>query len=350
MPVTTSAPTPGIAPNRVARASTRSSPVSCGPAVDRDVADAGVEPDRDPPGMQRRELVDDLRVLDRGAADHHAVHAGRESVARVVDRAHAATALHRARHVGADRLDHAEVRVAAVTGGVEVDHVDPARALRGEAARDRDRIVVVDGLGVVVAAAAGARRVRRARRSTGTAPSSCGSTARLRRSCRASPGRSRRSSRGGTAWPTAARARPRPRSAGRTRTTRPRRRRRRARARTCARSSTTRDRAGPRAGARRLRTSSVFHPICGRRTVAGRRVIRPGTTPSPAASGDSSLPSNSICMPTQIPRNGRPSVAASRVDALRDRSRAALACTRRSCRRRAARPRRRSAMSSGARR
>ena len=53
-------------------------------------------------------------------------------------------------------------------------------------------------------------------------------------------------------------------------------RRRRARARTCARSSTTRDRAARRAARASGRASSVFQPICGSRTVSGRRVIAAG--------------------------------------------------------------------------
>jgi hypothetical protein len=67
----------------------------------------------------------------------------------------------------------------------------------------------------------------------------------------------------------------------------------------------------------------VFQPICGSRTVSGKRVMRPGTIPSPSTPGDSSLPSKSICIPTQIPRNGRPSVAAERVTTSRPLARSA---------------------------
>ena len=142
--MTTSAPTPRI--GRTARDQIEQvEPGLVGPAVDRDVAAARVEADRDLAGMQRRELVDDLGVLDRGAADHDARRARREPVAR-----------HRPPmrtpppvctldvDGGADRFDRAEVRVAAVERGVEIDDVDPARARVGEPARDRDRVVAVD--------------------------------------------------------------------------------------------------------------------------------------------------------------------------------------------------------------
>ena len=90
-------------------------------------------------------------MLDGRAADDHTRHTGREPIARVVDGADAPTRLHPGPHVRADRLDHREVRIPAVACRVEVDHVDPACAGRVEPARDRDRVVVVDGLVLVVA-------------------------------------------------------------------------------------------------------------------------------------------------------------------------------------------------------
>ena len=120
--------------------------------MNRDVADAGVEPDRDPSGVQARELVDDLGILDGRAPHDHAVHAGREPVTGVVDRAHTTTALHPHVDVGTDRFDHSQVCLAAVARGVEIDDVDPPRALRGEVTRDRDGIVAVNRFRVVVAA------------------------------------------------------------------------------------------------------------------------------------------------------------------------------------------------------
>ena len=60
-------------------------------------------------------------------------------------------------------------RGLAGTGGVEVDHVDPPRAVGLELARDRDGIVVVDGLGREVAPEQAHARGRRAGRSPGRA-------------------------------------------------------------------------------------------------------------------------------------------------------------------------------------
>ena len=137
-----------------------------------------------------------------------------------------------------------------------------------------------------------------------------------RRSCRAAAGRRRRSSRGGTASPTRCRARPRPRTAGRSSHQRRDDRRRRSPARSSARSRATRDRAGPRA-ARSPATRSSGVPA-DLRQLHGRRAAwspGPGSTPSPATPGASSLPSNSICIPMQTPRNGGPIVAASRASA-----------------------------------
>ena len=54
------------------------------------------------------------------------------------------------------------------------------------------------------------------------------------------------------------------------------------------------------------RSCSVFHCICGRFTPGGIQRTVPGITPRPGAPGSSSERSNSICMPTQMPRNGRP--------------------------------------------
>ena len=76
---------------------------------------------------------------------------------------------------------------------------------------------------------------------------------------------------------------------------------------------------------------------------SGSRVMRPATIPRPATSGDSSLPSNSICMPTQIPRNGPAVGCGGHGRRLRARSsRSALHARAEVARRPAARPRRRS--------
>ena len=54
-----------------------------------------------------------------------------------------------------------------------------------------------------------------------------------------------------------------------------------------------------------------FHCICGRGSSVPSHRIVPGITPSPRAESSSSLLSNSICMPTQMPRKGRPESTAS---------------------------------------
>jgi len=91
------------------------------------------------PGVHRGELVDERRRLDRRATDHNPMDTRREPAARILDGAHTASTLDARRHRGADRFDRAEVRVAAVAGRIEIDHVDPARTRVGEAARYRDR-------------------------------------------------------------------------------------------------------------------------------------------------------------------------------------------------------------------
>src|SRR5262245_47313181 len=52
--------------------------------------------------------------------------------------------------------------------------------------------------------------------------------------------------------------------------------------------------------------STVFHPMCGIRSAASRSTV-PGHSPQPSVVRPCSMPrSNSTCMPTQIPRTGRP--------------------------------------------
>ena len=68
---------------------------------------------------------------------------------------------------------------------------------------------------------------------------------------------------------------------------------------------------------------SRFHCICGRGSSDPSQRIVPGMMPSPTAESSSSLPSNSICIPTQIPRNGRPESTASSTASSRSASRSA---------------------------
>ena len=146
--VTTKAPTPGWS-NRAASATASAPVASAQPWIATSRPRASM-PTATRPGCSR-ELVDELGTLHRRAPDHDARHAGREPVAGVLDGTNASAGLDLHRHVGADRLDHAEVRVSAVAGGVEIHHVDPPHATRLELARHRDGIVVVLRLAVVVA-------------------------------------------------------------------------------------------------------------------------------------------------------------------------------------------------------
>ena len=62
--------------------------------------------------------------------------------------------------------------------------------------------------------------------------------------------------------------------------------------------------------ARRVTVRGAFQPTCGifsrSSALPWSRVTRPGSTPSPGTSGASSLPSNSHCMPRQMPSSGVP--------------------------------------------
>ena len=156
---------------RTARArSTRSSPVAVGPAVDRDVAAARVEPDRDlardasararrrargarPPRCRRRRArrrlpasVDSRPRTSRTPPPLCTLHATAAQIASIA----------------------AQVRVAAARRAASRSTTWIQRAPgRFEAARDRDRIVAVARLARRSRPAAGARHGRRAGRSTG---------------------------------------------------------------------------------------------------------------------------------------------------------------------------------------
>src|SRR5262249_32654546 len=74
------------------------------PAVDGDVAPAGVEADGDLSRVQRGELIDDFRIFDRRAAHDDSVHARGQALRRVGDRAYTAARLDLRGDVGTDRL------------------------------------------------------------------------------------------------------------------------------------------------------------------------------------------------------------------------------------------------------
>ena len=124
-----------------------------GPAVHGDVAAAVVEPDGH--GHDGGDVVDERRVAHRGRAHHDAGDAGVGERPGVVDRAHAAAGLHGRPpgDRGDDRRHDAAVRRLTRARRVEVDDVDPRRALLGEVRGDGDGVVAVHGLGRVVALA-----------------------------------------------------------------------------------------------------------------------------------------------------------------------------------------------------
>src|SRR6266550_2120454 len=68
---------------------------------------------------------------------------------------------------------------------------------------------------------------------------------------------------------------------------------------------------------------TLFQPRCGIRTSGGSRRHVPVTTPRPATPGVSSLVSQSICMPRQMPSIGAPRDATSRMTVSRPRDRSA---------------------------
>jgi hypothetical protein len=108
---------------------------------------------RAPTATARSRLrVDELGIAHGGRTHHDAAHTQRRPTPRRRRRAHSPTGLHRAPDPQrrGDRGDDGPVDRIAAAGGVEVDHVDPRRPASANDG-DRDRIVAVDRLGVVVA-------------------------------------------------------------------------------------------------------------------------------------------------------------------------------------------------------
>ena len=128
--------------------STRSAPDPFGPAPDRDLGAARVEPDRDPTRVQHAQLLDQRRALDRRGADDDAARRRRRAARprpRPCARRRPTARRHGTR--GADRLDHRRgwwrSPVRAASRSTTWIHCAPASSnSRGDA----HRVVVVDGL------------------------------------------------------------------------------------------------------------------------------------------------------------------------------------------------------------
>ena len=173
-----------------------------GPALHGHLAAPGVEPDGHPAGVAGGQLGDELGPLDGGGADHDPGHAGVDQPLGGLDGADPAAGLDVAADAAGDGGHVLEVAGLAAAGGVEVDDVDPPGAGLLEGPGDRHRVVGVDGLGRVVApqqpdGPPGPQVDGRVELSH---------TRRPRAKFLQQPqARWRRSSPGGTAWPTAGR-------------------------------------------------------------------------------------------------------------------------------------------------
>ena len=273
------------------------------------------------------------------------------SASRIVDGAHAATGLHLrpprdGRGDGGDHADgsRGEPERAASRSTTWI-HVAPCV---GERRGDGDGIVAVRGLLVVVAleqphhlavAQVDRRDTARSRRHHRPPPATTRTKLRQQRQTRLA--RLLRVELGGEHVALPERGVDRAAVVARGRD---HRRVGRARRAASARSTPTAARRSPaNIGSSRCCRSSCswFHCICGRGSWSVIHRMRAGDDAEPRAVGSSSLPSNSICMPTQMPRNGRPDADRVVRPPTPDRRRAAHPCMRRTLRRRAARRRRR---------
>ena len=96
--------------------------------------------------------VQEVHVLVGRGAEQHARRTGADRLLDRLDRAQAAADLHRHRQLGSDAPDVLEVDRRAAAGSVEVDHVEGAGPALDPPARGVERIRVVDGLLVELAA------------------------------------------------------------------------------------------------------------------------------------------------------------------------------------------------------
>src|SRR5581483_5938472 len=116
------------------------------PALDRDPAVAEVDADGDPAGPARARTLRDRRIERGSGAEDRALRAGIEHARERVEIAQAAADLHRNRERGTDAGDQRPLRPRASRRAVEVDDMEPRRALARPALGHRDRIVAVRGL------------------------------------------------------------------------------------------------------------------------------------------------------------------------------------------------------------
>ena len=113
-----------------------------GPAVDRDLAVARVDPDRDLPGIEPRRLAHEIGVTDRRGAEDDARDPAFQPAAHRLHVAHAAAELHLYREPGEDAPDRLGVDRLAGEGAVEIDDMQVFEALIGEGSRLRGGVGV----------------------------------------------------------------------------------------------------------------------------------------------------------------------------------------------------------------
>src|SRR5262249_17424473 len=113
-----------------------------GPALDRDLAVASVEANRNARGKFARRRLHERRIANRRRADDHAVDALAEPGFHGRHVAYPAAQLHRARDRFQDALDRRGINRLAREGAVEVDDVKILEALRLKALRLRGRIAI----------------------------------------------------------------------------------------------------------------------------------------------------------------------------------------------------------------
>src|SRR5262249_41098465 len=116
-----------------------------GPALDRDLAVAGVEPDRDPAGKFSRGVPDQRRVAHGGGADDDAGDALAEPGLDGGEGADAAAELQRDGDAREKALDRLRIHRLAGEGAVEIDDVQIFKALLLKRLRLRRRIAVEHG-------------------------------------------------------------------------------------------------------------------------------------------------------------------------------------------------------------
>ena len=101
--------------------------------------------------MRARHVLDELRVLERGGADHDAFDPRFEPALDIGGRADPAAQLDLARESGDDTLDRLAVLRRTREGAIEIDHMQMAGAGFGEQPGLRRRIVAVNGGAIHIA-------------------------------------------------------------------------------------------------------------------------------------------------------------------------------------------------------